>query len=222
MTLDIKTQNKAADGDASAIFKLALSYKSALEVLPDKVFIQQNEPLQINRLILANEFYKALRDSAEAGSTQAREYIQELTQQNEIPLERYDGKLFSGMADLAQEGDESAGKIAISISNGLKSALMDTINNLNFPGGQSDTPKRIAQDLLHAKSDTDLDAISTTVQKSFDVFENARMKSAQNPELYAQFNEQADSLTKISKGLDIYQNMIKTLDEIDHAHPTPA
>ncbi len=221
--IDIATQDKAADGDAAAIFELSRSYKAALEALPDEIKDQeQNRILQENRLLLANEFYKTLKDSAQSGLKEAKEYVQELTHQNQIPLKRYDGKLFRGMAELSRAGDHDAHNVAKSISKGLNRALLKKIEGLQFPGSLSGEPKKIARNLLHTKNDEDCDEIAIVIKKSLKVFETSAEKSSANKELSEHYNTQATALKEIDTGLEIYKNMLKTLKEIDHQRSEPS
>ncbi|MGH1456418.1 MAG: hypothetical protein ACRBDI_06525 [Alphaproteobacteria bacterium] len=221
--IDINTHNKAAEGDASALFDLAMSYRLALEALPNEISDEeQNHSLQGNRLLLANEFYKVIREAAHAGSPDAMDYVQELTKQNKVPLKRYDGKIFRGMAELAKAGDTDARNVAVCISKGLKNALLRELEALEFPGKLVDKPKETARDLLNAKTDKDFDAIKDTVQKSHDIFQNAAYTNLKDSNLRDNYNKQATALNQIDKGLSVYKNMIKTLAAIKTSQASPS
>lgn len=214
--IDLQLREKAATGDGNAMFDIALHYRRALEELPDTESTRtKKQKLQERRTLLANEFYKMMHDATQAGSEAARDYVQELTEQNAIPLHRYDGKIFRGMADLAAAGDQKAYNIAKSISGGLGRALIQKVAELQFPGETAKFQNDIAQNIHHGTSPSFASA-AKIIKKSRQVFESFSKQSSENSKLHQHYNEQSDTLSQIEQGLNLYSEMRKILHEV---HP---
>lgn len=213
-TQDEQTRERAIDGDAAAQFKLARIYRRELEKLPQD---GQNE----DRLFIANEFHKFLKEAVDNGSEAAKQYVEELIEQDEIPLKRYDGKLFHGFADLAAAGDVDAMGFVGSISNGLRRALANRIQTLEFPKSFEHWPGEQNKFFQSATTPDKIETIKTEVDRISKIFHKVlseqKSTNKENIALTRHYNKQSLALNEISNGLDVYKDMLSRLQEIEHS-----